>query len=257
MLRAQEDSHQDSLKTDSHSQPSNVTDLHSTQSSRLNDTVAHSTSVPVETKHPATAALMPSTARPQTAAANVNPPAPMKKQVEAGEPKEDKNEKEEAPRTQEQEGHSQSGGGGGGEGQEQKKETSVAKTRSRTHSSHSHAHGQTHRNAGAGVGTGASGATSPRQRVREDTEEQQRLEERETKAPEMVAGGKGSAAVERLSTPRTDEAVWAAAALGFLLVLLTLSVLHTRLYRHWRTTPSLYWHNSAQDYDSVAGMGHL
>lgn len=54
-------------------------------------------------------------------------------------------------------------------------------------------------------------------------------------------------------TPRTDEAVWAAAALGFLLVLLTLSVLHTRLYRHWRTTPSLYWHDPRQDYDSVAG----
>ncbi|KAM7413513.1 hypothetical protein PAMA_020748 [Pampus argenteus] len=56
-----------------------------------------------------------------------------------------------------------------------------------------------------------------------------------------------------LRTPRTDEALWAAAALGFLLVLLTLSVLHTRLYRHWRTTPSLYWHDPQQDYDSVAG----
>lgn len=56
-------------------------------------------------------------------------------------------------------------------------------------------------------------------------------------------------------TPRTDEAVWAAAALGFLLVLLALSVLHTRLYRHWRTTPSLYWHDPQQDYDSVAGRG--
>uniref|UniRef100_A0A3Q1FUY0 Tumor protein p53 inducible protein 13 n=2 Tax=Acanthochromis polyacanthus TaxID=80966 RepID=A0A3Q1FUY0_9TELE len=55
-------------------------------------------------------------------------------------------------------------------------------------------------------------------------------------------------------TPRTDEAVWAAAALGFLLVLLTLSVLHTRLYRHWRTTPSLYWHDPRQDYDSVADV---
>lgn len=56
-------------------------------------------------------------------------------------------------------------------------------------------------------------------------------------------------------TPRTDEAVWAAAALGFLLVLLTLSILHTRLYRHWRTAPSLYWHDPRQDYDSVAGGG--
>lgn len=56
-------------------------------------------------------------------------------------------------------------------------------------------------------------------------------------------------------TPRTDEAVWAAAALGFLLILLTLSVLHTRLYRHWRTMPSLYWHDPQLDYDSVAGKG--
>ncbi|CAB1417987.1 unnamed protein product [Pleuronectes platessa] len=55
-------------------------------------------------------------------------------------------------------------------------------------------------------------------------------------------------------TPRTDDAVWAAAALGFLLVLLTLSVLHTRLYRHWRTTPSLYWRDPRQDYDSVADI---
>ncbi|XP_076000458.1 uncharacterized protein tp53i13 [Genypterus blacodes] len=57
-------------------------------------------------------------------------------------------------------------------------------------------------------------------------------------------------------TPRTDEAVWAAAALGFLLTLLTLSVLHTRLYRHWRTTPSLYWRDPQQDYDSVADVIH-
>lgn len=53
--------------------------------------------------------------------------------------------------------------------------------------------------------------------------------------------------------PRTDEAVWAAAALGSLLVLLALAVLHTRLYRHWRTTPSLYWYDPQQDYESVAG----
>uniref|UniRef100_A0A4W5Q6Q5 Tumor protein p53 inducible protein 13 n=1 Tax=Hucho hucho TaxID=62062 RepID=A0A4W5Q6Q5_9TELE len=57
-------------------------------------------------------------------------------------------------------------------------------------------------------------------------------------------------------TPRTDEAVWAAAALGFLLVLLVLSVLHTRLYRHWRTTPSMYWHDPKQDYDRVADVIH-
>lgn len=58
-------------------------------------------------------------------------------------------------------------------------------------------------------------------------------------------------------SPRTDEAVWAAAALGSLLVLLALAVLHTRLYRHWRTTPSLYWYDPQQDYESVAGEDHL
>lgn len=55
-------------------------------------------------------------------------------------------------------------------------------------------------------------------------------------------------------TPRTDEAVWAAGALGFLLVLLTLSILHTRLYKHWRRGTSLYWHDPRQDYDSVADV---
>lgn len=56
-------------------------------------------------------------------------------------------------------------------------------------------------------------------------------------------------------SPRTDEAVWAAAALGSLLVLLALAVLHTRLYRHWRTAPSLYWYDPHRDYESVAGRG--
>lgn len=75
-----------------------------------------------------------------------------------------------------------------------------------------------------------------------------------TKGPETGSGvvNKGMP-----RTPRTDEAVWAAAALGFLLILLTLSVLHTRLYRHWRTMPSLYWHDPQLDYDSVAGRGGL
>lgn len=57
--------------------------------------------------------------------------------------------------------------------------------------------------------------------------------------------------------PRTDEAVWAAAALGSLLVLLALAVLHTRMYRHWRTTPSLYWYDPQRDYESVAGEDHF
>ncbi|XP_031150810.1 tumor protein p53-inducible protein 13 isoform X2 [Sander lucioperca] len=70
------------------------------------------------------------------------------------------------------------------------------------------------------------------------------------------ASGASAALVNKglLRTPMTDEGAWAAAALGFLLILLTLSVLHTRLYRHWRTTPSLYWHDPRQDYDSVADV---
>ncbi|XP_043115392.1 tumor protein p53-inducible protein 13 isoform X2 [Puntigrus tetrazona] len=59
---------------------------------------------------------------------------------------------------------------------------------------------------------------------------------------------------ERMPIQRTDEAVWAAGALGFLLVLLTLSVLHTRLYRHWRASTSLYWHDNQQDYESVGDI---
>ncbi|KAK7882519.1 hypothetical protein WMY93_028693 [Mugilogobius chulae] len=57
-----------------------------------------------------------------------------------------------------------------------------------------------------------------------------------------------------MRTPRTDEAVWAAGALGFLLGLLTLCILHTRLYKHWKRGTSLYWHDPQQDYDSVADV---
>lgn len=63
----------------------------------------------------------------------------------------------------------------------------------------------------------------------------------------------GPLRAERIPIPRTDEAVWAAGALGFLLVLLTLSVLHTRLYRHCRSSTSLYWHDHQQDYENVGG----
>ncbi|TRY96312.1 hypothetical protein DNTS_030039 [Danionella cerebrum] len=59
---------------------------------------------------------------------------------------------------------------------------------------------------------------------------------------------------ERIPLPRTDEAVWAAGAVGFILALLTLSVLHTRLYRHCRPSTSLYWHDNQQDYENVSDI---
>lgn len=44
-----------------------------------------------------------------------------------------------------------------------------------------------------------------------------------------------------IPTPRTEEAAWAAAALTFLFVFLTLAVLYTRLYRKFIKSDSLYW----------------
>ncbi|XP_063061854.1 uncharacterized protein tp53i13 isoform X2 [Engraulis encrasicolus] len=183
-------------------------------------------------------------------------------------------------------GNSSAGGHSSGGGV-QRKVTGAARTKSHSHSSsfssHTRAHSQSHRKerpnqnpaaAGGGGGGGGGVKTSARQRVREDTEEQERLEGLEhqgraggggggtsTEVPGPGFGGRvvmGSMGVggggDRFVTRRTDEAVWAAAALGFLLVLLTLSVLHTRLYRHWRTMPSLYWRDDTQDYDSVTDI---
>lgn len=76
---------------------------------------------------------------------------------------------------------------------------------------------------------------------------------KEVQGPAEETQGASGNLLQRPRTPRTDEAVWAAAALGFLLVLLALSVLHTRLYRHWRRAPSLYWQHPQDHYDSVAG----
>ncbi|KAG8450447.1 hypothetical protein GDO86_002923 [Hymenochirus boettgeri] len=44
-----------------------------------------------------------------------------------------------------------------------------------------------------------------------------------------------------ISTPRTEEATWAASCLIFLLVLLTLAVLYTQIYKKFRKSQSLYW----------------
>ncbi|XP_063306080.1 tumor protein p53-inducible protein 13 isoform X2 [Pelobates fuscus] len=44
-----------------------------------------------------------------------------------------------------------------------------------------------------------------------------------------------------VSTPRTEEASWAAASLIFLFVLLTVCVLYTKIHKKFRKSQSLYW----------------
>ncbi|XP_004857116.1 tumor protein p53-inducible protein 13 isoform X2 [Heterocephalus glaber] len=55
-------------------------------------------------------------------------------------------------------------------------------------------------------------------------------------------------------TPRTEEAAWAAMALTFLLVLLTLAMLCTRLHRNFRQGDSIYWGPTADSQDTVAAV---
>lgn len=104
---------------------------------------------------------------------------------------------------------------------------------------------------------GEDGHPRPQQRIQNLKDQPDSSETGQQGAPRCCgcteAPAERAVLVQRQPVRRTDEAVWAAAALGFLLVLLALSVLHTRLYRHWRTMPSLYWHHPQNDYDSVAG----
>lgn len=92
-----------------------------------------------------------------------------------------------------------------------------------------------------------------RHRIKTDTKAQRFGSECEDLGQCGTPVSPGIEGPSRIKIPRTDEAVWAAAALGFLLVLLTLSVLHTRLYRHCRSSTSLYWHDNQQDFENVGG----
>ncbi|XP_053130560.1 tumor protein p53-inducible protein 13 [Hemicordylus capensis] len=55
------------------------------------------------------------------------------------------------------------------------------------------------------------------------------------------------AGARRGPTQRTEEAAWAASALTFLLVVLTLAVLYTRLHQNCRRSRSLYWTASGEE----------
>ncbi|XP_075450319.1 tumor protein p53-inducible protein 13 isoform X2 [Ascaphus truei] len=59
-----------------------------------------------------------------------------------------------------------------------------------------------------------------------------------------------------VSTPRTEEATWAAASLTFLFVLLTVCVLYTQIYKKFRKSRSLYWASgsNSEETESVASV---
>ncbi|KAG9485970.1 hypothetical protein GDO78_008847 [Eleutherodactylus coqui] len=59
-----------------------------------------------------------------------------------------------------------------------------------------------------------------------------------------------------VSTPRTEEAKWAAASLIFLFVLLAFSVLYTQIYKKFRKSQSLYWTSEShlEHEESVASV---
>ncbi|XP_061461257.1 tumor protein p53-inducible protein 13 [Rhineura floridana] len=66
---------------------------------------------------------------------------------------------------------------------------------------------------------------------------------------------KGQQVGVRIPTPRTEEAAWAASTLTFLLVVLMLAVLYTRLHQKCRRGRSLYWSTSGEEgNDTVAAV---
>ncbi|KAL7986860.1 hypothetical protein Chor_005779 [Crotalus horridus] len=76
--------------------------------------------------------------------------------------------------------------------------------------------------------------------------------QRATVAARALEAGQGGL---RVPTPRTEEAAWAASALTFLLVVLTLAVLYTRLHRKCRRGPSLYWMIGGEEgHETVAAV---
>ncbi|XP_041437164.1 uncharacterized protein LOC121399696 [Xenopus laevis] len=95
------------------------------------------------------------------------------------------------------------------------------------------------------VGLSSTTAPKPTAAVTEEKEECSCKHEptKEASAAAQKASGVGQikASDVFVSTPRTEEAAWAAACLTFLFVLLTLSVLYTQLYKKFRKSQSLYW----------------
>ncbi|XP_075710424.1 tumor protein p53-inducible protein 13 [Rhinoderma darwinii] len=75
------------------------------------------------------------------------------------------------------------------------------------------------------------------------------------KAQRRLGAGQRKNSEVFVSTPRTEEAKWAAASLIFLFALLTFSVLYTQIYKKFRKSQSLYWvSGSNSEEESVASV---
>ncbi|XP_073524053.1 tumor protein p53-inducible protein 13 isoform X2 [Phyllobates terribilis] len=76
------------------------------------------------------------------------------------------------------------------------------------------------------------------------------------KAQRRLGAGQQKSAGVFVSTPRTEEAKWAAASLVFLFALLIFSVLYTQIYKKFRKGQSLYWTpgSHSEEKESVASV---
>ncbi|XP_073421568.1 tumor protein p53-inducible protein 13 isoform X2 [Dendrobates tinctorius] len=76
------------------------------------------------------------------------------------------------------------------------------------------------------------------------------------KAQRRLGAGQKKSAGVFVSTPRTEEAKWAAASLIFLFALLIFSVLYTQIYKKFRKGQSLYWTpgSHSEEKESVASI---
>ncbi|XP_018418923.1 PREDICTED: tumor protein p53-inducible protein 13 [Nanorana parkeri] len=77
-----------------------------------------------------------------------------------------------------------------------------------------------------------------------------------SKAQRRLGGSQKKSSEGFVSTPRTEEATWAAASLIFLFSLLTFSVLYTQIYKRVRKSQSLYWssENHSEEKETVASI---
>ncbi|XP_068121971.1 tumor protein p53-inducible protein 13 [Hyperolius riggenbachi] len=75
-------------------------------------------------------------------------------------------------------------------------------------------------------------------------------------AQQRLSAGQQKSSDVFISTPRTQEATWAAASVLFLFSLLTFAVLYTQIYKKFRKSQSLYWASGthSEEKETVASI---